>query len=39
MDITDLRQSATLMADRPDVIIHTAAFTAVDGAEREPHKR
>jgi dTDP-4-dehydrorhamnose reductase len=37
LDVTDTRQVRTVLeAERPDVIIHCAAWTDVDGAERDP---
>ncbi len=37
LDITDLAQTrAAIAAARPDVVLHCAAFTDVDGAARQP---
>ena len=38
-DITDKSKTVESIVDaRPDLIIHTASWTDVDGCEREPHK-
>jgi dTDP-4-dehydrorhamnose reductase len=37
MDVTDLGQtSQTIDREKPDIVIHAAAFTAVDDCERQP---
>jgi len=37
MDVTDLGQtSQTIDREKPDIVIHAAAFTAVDECERQP---
>ncbi len=37
MDVTDLGQtSETIDREKPDIVIHAAAFTAVDECERQP---
>jgi dTDP-4-dehydrorhamnose reductase len=37
LDVTDTRQTAEVIAaERPDAILHCAAWTDVDGAERDP---
>jgi dTDP-4-dehydrorhamnose reductase len=37
-DLTDSTCEEQIVAARPDVVIHAAAYTNVDGAEREPEK-
>jgi dTDP-4-dehydrorhamnose reductase len=37
-DITDPRLSSTIAAFRPDLVLHAAAFTDVDGCEMDPDK-
>ncbi len=37
-DLTKLGVEAYIKAARPDVVIHAAAYTDVDGAEREPER-
>jgi len=37
-DLTDLRAESDILDVRPDVVIHAAAYTNVDGAEKEPER-
>ena len=36
-DLTQLAVGGKIAAQRPDIIIHAAAFTNVDGCERDPN--
>ena len=35
-DLTDARQTARLFVEPPEMVIHTAAYSDVDGCERDP---
>lgn len=39
LDVTDLNQAISLIKQiRPDILIHSAAYTDVDGCEQDPYK-